>query len=263
MAHAGHELPLAARSLRRAARLVAPAAALFVVLAACGEGEPEPMSAVAPARTTTGPALSYTCGTFAFAPEDLSSGPGHDELAPTAQAATLRRYLAGPNRANRRIPASGWRLLGADARRAEFGVLNPDDSMWDVIVRADEQVWLVSAPTSCQPRLKFPKGFGRADWTLDPTLPLPGPMATHFDALVTEWSCSGGLSAADRILGPQVVRSPSVVLVTFVVRWPAIAGAGCPVNPATRVSVDLGEPLGLRTLLDGGRLPFGDPVAGR
>ena len=72
-------------------------------------------------------------------------------------------------------------------------------------------------------------------------------------------SCASGTPADDRILGPQIVRSSSMVLVIFAIR-PRGGSQSCQSNPATRVPVDLGEALGTRLLLDGGRLPFGDPT---
>jgi hypothetical protein len=48
----------------------------------------------------------------------------------------------------------------------------------------------------------------------------------------------------------------------FAVR-PLPGGQDCPSNPPTRVTIDLGQPLGDRTLLDGGRLPPGDPAQPR
>jgi len=74
--------------------------------------------------------------------------------------------------------------------------------------------------------------------------------------------CSRPLTPAGRIVGPQIVKSADTVLVIFAVR-PRPGGQTCPSNPSTRIRVDLGEPLGERTLLDGGRLPPGDPTQPR
>jgi hypothetical protein len=248
------QLGLVARPVLQAARIVV-AVAIVSMPTACSDASP-----TTPRQDSgAGLALRYTCGSFSFTPDVLASGPGHDERRPGAPAAALRRYLDDPARSNPWVPAAGWHLLGADGHRAEFAVQNADHTMWDVMVRSDGPGWEVSSPVTCQPRLSLPAGLGRADWILDPTLPPPPPTATGFTALVTERSCSGGRSADDRIVGPQVVRSQDVVLVIFVIRRSA-AVATCPPNPATRVAVDLGGPLGVSSLLDGGRLPFGDPT---
>jgi len=228
-------------------------AVLAIALAACGDAPPiepvghDPLS------------LRYTCGTFPFGPELLAAGPGRDELANTGPAAALRRYLASPARVQHRVPEHGWRLFGSDAERAEFGssVLG---GMWIVVVRMSSTGWVASAPDTCQPHLVLPAGLGQASWTIDPAQPRPAPMTQVFDALVTERACANGGRADARVVGPQVVRSTDVVLVIFAVR-PRGEGGRCPASPATPVTVDLGETLGSRVLLDGGRLPFGDPSA--
>jgi hypothetical protein len=51
-----------------------------------------------------------------------------------------------------------------------------------------------------------------------------------------------------------------MVLVVFAVRPLPGLTFTCQGNPSTRVPVDLGEALGDRQLLDGGQLPFGDPL---
>ena len=75
-----------------------------------------------------------------------------------------------------------------------------------------------------------------------------------------ERACASGRPADGRIVGPDVVGVNSLVLVTFAVR-PLPGDQDCPSNPPSRVTVDLGEPLGTGTLLDGGTLPPREPVA--
>jgi hypothetical protein len=223
-------------------------------LAACAEG-PAPLYPPAPDPLS----LRYTCGTFPFGPEILAAGPGHDEDGASPQAAALRLYLASPVRVQHRVPATGWRLLGSDDRRAEFGATN-GQGMWVVVVRNAGALWVANTPDTCQPHLVLPAGLGPASWRIDPTTPAPTPLTQAFDALVTERACSSGEPAAGRIVGPQIVKSAEMVLVIFAVRAEDARGPRCPANPASRVTVDLGEALGARLLLDGGRLPFGDPT---
>jgi len=225
------------------------------LLAACADAP-----TVAPGRQNQPDPLSlrYTCGTFPFGPEILAAGPGHDENAATPEAAALRLYLSSPVRVQHRVPATGWRLLGSDDRRAEFGA-SSGEGMWVVVVRNAGAGWMANAPDTCQPHLVLPAGLGPASWRVDPADPSPTPLTQVFDALVTERACNSGEPADGRIVGPQVVKSAAVVLVIFAVR-PRGGGQRCPSNPATRVTVDLGEALGARLLLDGGRLPFGDPT---
>ncbi len=99
---------------------------------------------------------------------------------------------------------------------------------------------------------------GPATWALPDGFNV-GPETTEFLALVTERACASGQSSEGRIIGPQIdyVDDTSVV-VTFGVRQ--LSGVQeCPGNPATVVEVQLEEPLGRRTLLDGGRQPPVEP----
>lgn len=77
--------------------------------------------------------------------------------------------------------------------------------------------------------------------------------------MVTERSCASGKPALGRIAGPQIVKSADSVLVVFATR-PLAGAQDCQDNPAIRVQVDLGEPLGARKLLDGSSLPAREPV---
>jgi hypothetical protein len=101
---------------------------------------------------------------------------------------------------------------------------------------------------------------GAATWAHDPgTADDIGPDTTSFTAWVTETGCASGQSSADRIVGPDIDVTPDTVVVTFRVLAPPGAAQECPGNPPTRVVVDFPEPLGDRTLLDGGREPPAEP----
>ena len=98
---------------------------------------------------------------------------------------------------------------------------------------------------------------GAATWTLPDGFAV-GAETTTFLALVTERDCASGMSSEGRILGPEVEYGERSVIVTFRVR-PLSGAQACPSNPATVVEVHLDEPLGNRTLLDGGREPPSEP----
>ena len=203
--------------------------------------------------------LRYTCGAFPFAPGLLATGPGDAEQANNPAAAALRAHLAGVGPDIDFLPDAGWHLTGMDARVAEFVTGGGDLGMKVVLVENGADGWKVANWGDCQPRIDLAGGLGAAEWAFDPTQPKPGAATQVFDALVTEMSCNGGQPADGRIVGPQIVRSADTVLVIFAVR-PRPGGHTCQSNPSTRIRVDLGEPLGDRKLLDGGRLPPGDPA---
>ena len=107
--------------------------------------------------------------------------------------------------------------------------------------------------------LSGPDEAGVATWALAPGQDI-GPDTTEFVAMVTELACASGQSSEGRIIGPQLEHfvNERTLTVTFQVR--SLDGVqACPGNPPTPVRVVLGEPLGDRRLLDGGREPPSEP----
>ncbi len=204
-------------------------------------------------------ALRYTCGEFTFAPDLLTAGPGNDQQADNPAAVALRAHLAESGPDFEFLPDTGWHLVGVDDRRAEFIAVGADGEIANVTVENGPNGWRVGGWGGCQPRVALASGLGAAVWAFDPDQPEPDATTQVFDALVTEMSCNSGQPADGRIVGPQVIATADTVLVVFAVR-PRPGGHDCQGNPAARVTVDLGEPLGNRALLDGGRLPPGDPA---
>jgi len=201
--------------------------------------------------------IQYTCGSFPFDAGALDRA-ANDELDDTPVAATLRAHLAQGGPDIDWLPDAGWRLTGQDGTKAEF-VTRDAAGAKVVEVANDGAVWRVSGWGECRPRRVLPVGLGDADWILAPGQPAIGPETRRFDALVTERRCASGQSSEGRIAGPDLFQVGGDLLVTFAVR-PLPGDANCPSNPATRVTVDLGEPLGDRRLRDGGSLPARDPT---
>ncbi len=257
--------------MRRILSFLVGVVAVAVVVAACGAPAPpigspiatpagaEPTEAVSPSPSVDPSALRYTCGGFPFAPDLLEAGPGSDELADTPIAAALRAHLSEQGPDFDFLPDMGWRLIGVDGAKAEFIAVRADGNLAQVGVGNSSGIWKVSGWGDCNPQIALAPGLGNAVWVFDPAKPEPDATTQVFDALVTEMSCNSGQPADGRIVGPQIVRTADTVLVVFAVR-PRPGGHDCQGNPSTRVTVDLGEPLGDRALLDGGRLPPGDPA---
>ena len=102
-----------------------------------------------------------------------------------------------------------------------------------------------------------PAEVGPATWAFAPGQDI-GPETSEFVAMVTEGACASGQSSEDRIAEQQLDLEPGRIVVTFRVR--RLDGVQeCPGNPPSAVQVDLGEPLGDRLLLDGGREPPAEP----
>jgi hypothetical protein len=98
------------------------------------------------------------------------------------------------------------------------------------------------------------QGTGPAEWWIDPaTLPLPTD-TENIVGFVRELSCAGGYSAEDRVLNALITYESTAIYVTFsVVRRPG--PQSCEPNPAFSHGFGLGEPLGDRSLFDGGASP--------
>ena len=232
--------------------------AVVVAIAACASPGGPSSTAPAPSAAIGTDALRYSCASFPFGADLLDEGPGTDELADDPLAAALRAHLSTPNIDADFLPDSGWHLVGRDGQTAEYVSIDADNNMTFVTVEGQDATWTVTGWGGCQPQIVLGPGLGPARWTFDPAHPEPDAATQVFDALVTEMACNSGEPADGRIVGPEIVAGPDQVLVFFATR-PRGGIQNCPANPSTRVRVDLGEPLGDRELLDGGRLPPGDP----
>lgn len=84
------------------------------------------------------------------------------------------------------------------------------------------------------------------------------PQSTSVGALVREVECASGRSAEGRNLDPEVSLGEEEVVVTFRVS-PRDGAQDCQDNPVTPYTVELGEPLGERTLLNGAHDPPAAP----
>ncbi len=100
------------------------------------------------------------------------------------------------------------------------------------------------------------------DAEVAPWEPAPGadlsPATTRIEVLVNERACSGGTSAEGRIAPPTIEYEAETVTITLAV-IPVTGPAPCPGNPDTPYTVELDEPLGDRTILDGGTSPPAPP----
>jgi hypothetical protein len=95
----------------------------------------------------------------------------------------------------------------------------------------------------------------------DPAFPSPGPDSTSIHILVWEAVCASGRPTTGRMSAPAVTFGPTTVTIKIGVR-PLGGVQACPGPPGTPAVLILPEPLGARTLLDGGRTPVGPPSPG-
>lgn len=202
-----------------------------------------------------------TCHAFTFplsgldAPADLL-----DSDDPLAEA--LRAEIPNMDPGNDELSEMGWRVLVRDEAEALLAAGDPPSVF--VVMNPEGGRWRVSQSgfgEPCVPRRAAPEGVEAVTWSLDPAHPEPGPDATELHVLVTGSACSGGEPLGDRLIGPQVEVTDDEVAVAFAAS-PLPAGAyTCQGNPPDVVVVQLDEPVGDRTIVDGFDLPPRPPVA--
>jgi hypothetical protein len=220
----------------------------LAMLAGCLGPEPSVPAASAQPEAVA-EQIRYSCGGAEFDAAILSA-PGIAESGTDELAVALRAALAPgglPDAID--LPAAGWHRIGLDNMTAEFLTFDRGRPVYIRFRRTAGGGWEVTGWGECRPAIVLPDGLGVATWVPDPAQPAPGPETTSFTALVTERACASGRSAEGRIVGPRVLALEDRVLVVFAVQ-PLGGDQECPGNPSTPVTVDLGEPLGGRELVD-------------
>lgn len=232
--------------------------AAALLLAACGSTNVPSPSATPPLEPSVGPpldraVLGLTCGDgLVFHPALLES-PGHAETDPDAAAGALRVYLAEIGFATH--PRSGWVRTAQTADKAQFIAQDPDGDQWFVVGFTTRQGnWTHDLADMCQPEIVPPAGVNRAEWRLDPAFPRPGAGDRQIHVLIHELACASGQSPEGRILPPMIASSPTAMTIAILVTSRP-GGQDCPGNPDFALTIDLPEPLGGRTLLDGAVYP--------
>jgi hypothetical protein len=202
-----------------------------------------------------------TCGGRTFPASGLEAPPGA-ETASGPEFDALRAALATFASEFPRAADRTWRLAGRDASGTIFVALTDAVSAprW-LSVEASLQAggWKADAIGQCDPRVALSADLGPATWSLDPAFPPPGAASTELRVLVWERACASGNLATGRISAPAIDYGPSTVLVTVGVR-PLAGAQRCQGNPGTPALFRLSEPLGSRTLLDGGSVPPAVPA---
>lgn len=154
------------------------------------------------------------------------------------------------------MPQGEWVAIHIDEQRATFGIFSPNSFAHIEFERSGDR-WrmdgLGSGPP-CEPTVVLPEGLNRVIANLDPDS-LPNPDSTSIDLLVTEAACASGREMGDALQGPQVVETDTEVLVAFAAVPISDRVINCQGNPSSRVSVELSQPLGNRTIYDGLYVP--------
>jgi hypothetical protein len=114
------------------------------------------------------------------------------------------------------------------------------------------------APEGSPPAPLASPGGDAAVWFLGPDQKLRD-SSTRFVAVVSRLGCNGGVTG--EVLAPEIRRGESEIVVTFAVDPRQPGPAPCQGNDPVPYEVDLGEPLGHRSLVDGECLARGEAVS--
>lgn len=231
---------------------------LLLVLAGCGDGS-GPSGEPSVDDTPDGAAL--VCGDASLRDVELVDLPSLDALPGEV-------LVAVDDAGNSAIDASlDWRVAASDDDEVVLiRELDPDDSAavqghthatmrLAPITGVDnipDGTWFQWAGSSCSPRLADGAGDDQADVRLAAA---PTPEDTELQLLVMERRCASGRSADGRIDLDELTLTADEVRVRISVRPPPGDAHTCPSNPWTPYTIDLGEPLGGRTILDANLVP--------
>ena len=164
------------------------------------------------------------------------------EVTVDSSAALERTLRRGRHRQRTRRVAFGAALgvCVAVAAGAAAIILAAEDGDLEVASRGPTSSTTTTAATT------VPVSGAPATWRVDPADP-PAPERSTFSALVTRLGCAGGETG--EVLPPEIETSTTEIRVRFTVE-PIDGRHTCPGNNDVSYVVDLGAPLGDRTLVD-------------
>jgi len=240
--------------------------ALAVLLSACSPAEPdlgsETPSARVPYLVTADGEVEVTCGNAdGWVPSVMAAGiPGilTDDEARRLFQSVLDDPATGPE-VSRTLFRNGvdveWRVLRADDTSLAIGLGpwtedGPAGGARLLSLEAEGDSWRASGWGGCQLSPVLAPGLVWVEvkgYDADPG-------SRTFTAEVTERACASGRDPGPFLREPFVVETDETVTIYWTSESP-VGGQTCQGNPIVKRTVELSEPLGSRTVLDGFRYP--------
>lgn len=200
-----------------------------------------------------------SCGDFPF-PAAALADPipirSVDHPAATLVARSTGDATQEPGSDTEERPAAigEWIALDIGSGRAYFGRYDGGVEA-TVAVELDGSQWAITGwAFGCELRVGLPIGLGEVEIFRNPGDPISS-SDRSFTVLVTELACAGGEEMGQRLLGPQVIEDDEQILLAFAAVTNPQERSECPGNPLTEITVELAQPVGARTIVDGMRIP--------
>jgi hypothetical protein len=144
----------------------------------------------------------------------------------------------------------GWEWVVIERDEARMVLLGEGPNGYaDVTIERDGDTWKAAGWGGCHFLTSTTlAGFEIATWVTDPDS-APDPQSSTLDVLVMERSCANGEPPVGREIRPVVLSDEDTIEIVVLIE-PVKGMANCPGNPWYATTIDLGEPLGERTLVD-------------
>ncbi len=231
-----------------------PSATLPSATSAPASNPVDPGPLITPPISPDPSSILLTCGGAERFPSAALAGVGAAELEDDAPTAVLKSILAEPADPDI-FPDHGWHRVAVGPGGVLFVAPGQGVPWVQVAATPAADGWTADLYGECHAQPVTPDGIGLADFWLDSAAGRPGPDATTLSGFIHERSCASGKPPNGRIQAPMVVFGEGSVVVTVTVRQRPGA-QDCPGNPdTTRITIELGQPLGDRVILDGSVFP--------
>jgi len=141
-----------------------------------------------------------------------------------------------------------WVVVERDEQRMVFLGIGPNGYA-NVTIERDGGTWQAAGWGECRFMTSTTlAGFAIGAWITDPDS-VPDPQSSLLDVLVMERACAGGQPPIGREIRPVVLSGEDLLEIVVLIEAPQGAQT-CPSNPWHATTIDVGEPIGERTLVD-------------
>ena len=190
-------------------------------------------------------------------PVTALQGPANAEQGTDPADQALSAWLAHQN-PNIGAPMTGWVRLRMDADSAEYRAMDATGTeATSLRFERHGDTWTWAGSGGCGTSIPVAVAPGaETRWALDPAYPPPSPTDRVVHVRVSRLTCNDGRMVAPEEVHPPVVTVTDQSITVLYTSDPVPPGMhSCPGPMGTALTLDLGQPRGTRTLLDGSTYP--------